>query len=179
MFAIISGIIILSGIVGCFVKGVKLDTQFTGGAVLSYTASESANTDKIKDAIEKQTNRPVTVQIKKDNMTGKERLSVTLAGNEGMSPDEQKEITKVINSTGDKVNAELSETYVVEPYIGAKALRNARNCHCTFFYLHRYLRLDKIFRNVRSVCRYYCPDSIDPRCICSVFCICTVWYSFK
>ncbi|WMJ89990.1 protein translocase subunit SecD [Anaerocolumna sp. MB42-C2] len=125
VFAIISGIIILSGIVGCFVKGVKLDTQFTGGAVLSYTASESANTDKIKDAIEKQTNRPVTVQIKKDNMTGKERLSVTLAGNEGMSPDEQKEITKVINSTGDKVNAELSETYVVEPYIGAKALRNA------------------------------------------------------
>ncbi|QHQ60864.1 protein translocase subunit SecD [Anaerocolumna sedimenticola] len=125
VFAIISGIIILSGIVGCFVKGVKLDTQFTGGAVLSYTASESADTDKIKDAIEKQTNRPVTVQIKKDNMTGKERLSVTLAGNEGMSPDEQKEITKVINSTGDKVNAELSETYVVEPYIGAKALRNA------------------------------------------------------
>lgn len=125
LFGLISGIIILVGIIGIFTKGVRLDTQFTGGAVLSYTATDEANTDKIKEAIEKQTNRPVTVQIKKDNISGMKRLSVTLAGNEGISPDDQKVITSAINSTSTNVKAELAETYVVAPYIGAKALKNA------------------------------------------------------
>ncbi len=125
IFGIISGVIILSGIAGCFVFGVKLDTQFTGGAVLSYSVSDEADTGKIQAAIEKQTNRPVTVQIKEDNMTGLKRLSVTLAGNSRMSPEDQKDVTDAINSTSEKVDAKLSETYVVEPYIGAKALKNA------------------------------------------------------
>ena len=125
IFAIISGFVILSGIAGCFFYGVKLDTQFTGGAVLSYSVSEQADTGKIQEAIEKETKRPVTVQIKEDNMTGLKRLSVTLAGNAGMSPEEQKAITDTINSTIGKNDAKLSETFVVEPYIGAKALKNA------------------------------------------------------
>lgn len=125
LFAIISGFVILSGIAGCFFYGVKLDTQFKGGAVLSYSVSEQADTGKIQEAIEKQTKRPVTVQIKEDNMTGLKRLSVTLAGNAGISPEEQKSITDTINSTVGKNDAKLSETFVVEPYIGAKALKNA------------------------------------------------------
>ncbi|SHO52708.1 SecD/SecF fusion protein [Anaerocolumna xylanovorans DSM 12503] len=125
IFAIISGTIILAGIAGCFIKGVRLDTQFTGGAVLSYTVSEGADTGKIQDAIQKQTSRPVTVQIKEDNVTGIKRLSVTLAGNAGMSPGDQKALTNAINSTSDKIDAKLAQTFVVEPYIGAKALRNA------------------------------------------------------
>jgi SecD/SecF fusion protein len=125
IFGIISGVVILSGIVGCFIFGVKLDTQFTGGAVLSYSVSDEADTGKIQAAIEKETNRPVTVQIKEDNMTGLKRLSVTLAGNSGMSPEDQKKVTDAINSTSEKVDAKLSETYVVEPYIGAKAMKNA------------------------------------------------------
>jgi SecD/SecF fusion protein len=125
IFGIISGVVILSGIVGCFIFGVKLDTQFTGGAVLSYSVSDEADTGKIQAAIERETNRPVTVQIKEDNMTGLKRLSVTLAGNSGMSPEDQKKVTDAINSTSEKVDAKLSETYVVEPYIGAKAMKNA------------------------------------------------------
>ncbi|WP_367565317.1 protein translocase subunit SecD [Lacrimispora sp.] len=125
IFAIISGAVIAAGIVGCFTQGVKLDTQFTGGAVLSYSVSNEADTDQIQAVIEKETSRPVTVQIKEDNMTGLKRLSVTLAGNKGMSPEEQKAVTDAINSTSEDVNAQLSETFVVEPYIGAKALKNA------------------------------------------------------
>lgn len=125
IFGIISGVVILSGIVGCFIFGVKLDTQFTGGAVLSYSVSDEADTGKIQAAIERETNRPVTVQIKEDNMTGLKRLSVTLAGNSGMSPEDQKKVTDAINSSSEKVDAKLSETYVVEPYIGAKAMKNA------------------------------------------------------
>ena len=125
LFLIISGVITVAGIIGCFTKGVALDIQFTGGAVLSYSVSEEADTEAIQAAVEKATNRPVTAQVKQDNMTGLQRLSITLAGNEGMSPEEQKSITDAVNSTSEKVDAKLAETYVVEPYIGAKALRNA------------------------------------------------------
>lgn len=125
IFAILSGIIILAGVAGCFTKGIRLDTQFTGGAVLSYSVSSEADTEMIQQAVEKQTNRPVTVQIKEDNLTGLKRLSVTLAGNGGMSPEQQAEVTEAINGTLEKADAKLSETFVVEPYIGAKALKNA------------------------------------------------------
>ncbi len=125
IYAIVSGAILLIGIAGCFIKGVRLDTQFTGGAVLNYTISDTIDTNQIEQAIEKQTNRPVTVQVTKDYTTGKEKLSVTLAGNKGMTPEDQKAVTAAINSTSAKMNAELSETFVVQPYIGAKALKDA------------------------------------------------------
>ena len=125
VFAILSGLVMLSGIAGCIFFGVKLDTQFTGGAVLSYSVTDQADTDNIKAAIETETNRPVTVQIKEDNMTGLKRLSVTLAGTAGISPQEQKAITDTINKITPDGDAKLSETFVVEPYIGAKALKNA------------------------------------------------------
>ena len=125
IYAIISGIIFLIGVAAVFGRGVKLDTQFTGGAVLSYTVSNDADMDLIQKAIMKQTARPVTVQVTKDNITGTEKLSITLAGKGGLSPEDQKAITKAINSTSPNVNAKLSQTYAVEPYIGAKALKNA------------------------------------------------------
>lgn len=125
IFIIISGVIMLSGILGCFIRGVRLDTQFTGGAVLNYGISQEVDSDIIQRAIERQTNRPVTVQITREPITGQEMLSVTLAGNKGLSPDEQKGITDSINSTSDEINARLSQTFAVEPYIGAKAMKNA------------------------------------------------------
>ncbi len=125
IYAIISASMILIGVIGGFTKGVKLDTQFTGGVVLNYSVSEDADTNLIKSAIESQTDRPVTVQITKDNISGKENLSVTLAGNGGMTPDDQAAITDAINAASGSVPSQLEQTYVVEPYIGAKALKNA------------------------------------------------------
>lgn len=125
IFVIISSILAIIGIIGCFVNGVKLDTQFVGGAVLTYSIEGEINTDKIKEVIEKDTDRTVTVQATSDEKTKKNKISLTFSGNQGMTPEKQKEITKKINESSDNINAILSETYVVEPYIGAKALKNA------------------------------------------------------
>lgn len=59
--AIISGIIFVIGISGILVKGVKLDTQFTGGTVLEYQISGEHDLNTIKSKIEQITNRAVTV----------------------------------------------------------------------------------------------------------------------
>lgn len=124
-FALFSGVLFAIGISACVMNGVKLDTQFTGGAVLSYVVADDVDTEAIKGAIAEVSERPATVQVAKGTVRNDSRLVVTLAGTNGMSPEEQKEITAAINGVSDSIKAELAETYVAEPYIGAKALKNS------------------------------------------------------
>lgn len=125
IYLAVSGVIFVIGIVSCFVNGVSLDTQFTGGVVLKYSTESDMDTAAIEAKVEELIDRPVTVQITKDNLTDKSSLVVTLAGNGGITPDQQKSITDAVNGLEEGQTVELAETYAVEPYIGAKALKNA------------------------------------------------------
>ncbi len=122
---LISGVIFIIGIIGCIWNGVQLDTQFTGGAVLNYTVSGEIGLNTIQYEVEKITDRAVMVQETKSNIDQTNSLEITLAGTGGISPEEQKEITQVIQNAADHVEVKLSQTYAVEPYIGAKAMKNA------------------------------------------------------
>ncbi|WP_310602761.1 protein translocase subunit SecF, partial [Anaerosporobacter sp.] len=121
-FALLSGALLIFGIVSCFVNGVKLDTQFTGGVVLNYTVAGEVDTNAAKNAVSTVTDRPVTVQISSDRQSDEKQVVITLAGNGGISPEVQNAITEALNTT---CNATLAQTYAVEPYIGAKALKNS------------------------------------------------------
>lgn len=121
-YALISGILFVIGIACCFINGIKLDTQFTGGVVLTYSVDGDVDTTTIKNAISSSTERPITVQLSKSRGNDEKQLVVTLAGNGGISPEEQNTITKGLN---DKCNATLEQTYAVEPYIGKTALKNS------------------------------------------------------
>ena len=103
---------------------MKLDTQFTGGVILKYTFTGNADTEKLKEKVETVLERPANMQITRDPASGQQKLAVTLAGNKGLSPKEQQEVTKTLNAEGGQ-EYKLSETYAVEPYIGAKALKNS------------------------------------------------------
>lgn len=123
--AIISGIIFVIGISGILVKGVKLDTQFTGGTVLEYQISGEHDLNTIKSKIEQITNRAVTVQETNSRMTDSNNLEITLAENSGISPEQQQEITGILEKVAGKENILLAQTYSIEPYIGEKTLKNA------------------------------------------------------
>lgn len=125
LFAAISGAIFAIGLIACFVKGVHLDTQFTGGVVLTYTEDGTLTTDSINKAVSTVTERPVTVQISKDYTTQKNSIMITLAGTGGLSPEDLSEMTDAMNGINEDTSVELAQTYAVEPYIGAKALKNA------------------------------------------------------
>lgn len=123
--AIISGTVFVIGIIAVFAKGVKLDTQFSGGTVLEYSTDKDINTQKIEDIVEAKTDRPVTVQISNAKSDGSQTLVVTLAGNTGLSPDKQKEISAEIGKELGEKDLKTSSSFAVEPYIGAQALKNA------------------------------------------------------
>lgn len=122
---IISTTIFLIGMFGCISKGVKMDTQFTGGVVLSYTVNGEVNLTQIQNEVEAVTERAVTVQETKGSAEGTECLEITLAGNGGMGPKEQRQITEAVEQAAGNAEISLAKTYAVEPYIGEKALKNA------------------------------------------------------
>ena len=116
--------VLLTGTILSSVNGMKLDTQFTGGVILKYTCSGKADTEKLREDVEAVLDRPANIQITEDPASGQQKLAVTLAGNKGISPEEQQEVTKALNGEEGQ-EYKLSETYAVEPYIGAKALENS------------------------------------------------------
>ncbi len=123
--AMISGTVLVIGIIGCVGNGIKMDTQFTGGAVLNYTVSGEVSPDTIQKEVEKITDRSVMVQETRSNINKTSSLEITLSGTGGISPDEQKEITKVVQNTAHGIEVKLSQTFAVAPYIGTKAMKNA------------------------------------------------------
>lgn len=117
--------ILLTGTAASAVNGMKLDTQFTGGVILKYTFEGQADTEDLRKAVEHVTGRPANIQTVTDPNGGKQELAVTLAGNKGLSPEDQKAIAQELNHSGQGEKFHPSESYAVEPYIGAKALRNS------------------------------------------------------
>lgn len=115
--------LLLSGTAISAVNGMKLDTQFTGGVILKYTYEQEADTEAVRSGVEHELDRPVSVQTSEDPLTGEKKLVLTLAGNKGISPEEQGRVTTLLNNQGG--DFALSETFAVEPYIGAKALKNS------------------------------------------------------
>lgn len=113
------------GLVGCFTKGVQLDIQFKGGAILKYTYTGELDAQQVEEVIDPIVNRPSTVQITSDLGSDAKKLSVTLAGNEGLLPEEQAQLNKALEEHFEGAEIKLSESYMVEPYIGNKALMNS------------------------------------------------------
>lgn len=126
MYALISGGVLLVGIISFVANGVSLDTQFTGGVVLDLSLEGECSTTEIEDIAEDIVKRPVTVQITNDFTTNQSHISITLAGKNGITPQEQKTIVDRINQTIKDGSVDLETTYSVEPFIGKKALKDAQ-----------------------------------------------------
>ncbi len=124
IFAIITVVLFVAGAVIIGVRGLKLDTQFTGGTVLEYTVdTQTIDTEAVAQAVNGAINRDATVQV--SNSQAGTTVVVTLAGNSGLTPDEQSKAGEAIGKLLNISNLEPSQTFAVEPYVGAKALRNA------------------------------------------------------
>ncbi len=124
IFAIVTAVLFVAGIAIIAFRGIKLDTQFTGGTVLEYTVgSQTVDTESIGAAVKSAINRDATVQVS-DSQAGT-TVVVTLAGNSGLTPDEQSKAGEAVGKVLNIEGLEASQTFAVEPYVGAKALRNA------------------------------------------------------
>ncbi|TCS76648.1 protein translocase subunit SecD [Muricomes intestini] len=120
-----TAVVLITGSIISGVRGVTLDTQFTGGVILKYTCEGTPDIEKAADAAEDVLNRPVSAQLTKDFVSDQNKLVLNLGGKQGLSPDDQTKVLEALNEIQPDQKYESSETYAVEPYIGARALRNS------------------------------------------------------
>lgn len=114
----ISSIIIAIGIICMFVNGVKLSIQFKGGAILKYDYEGEIDIDKVSKISTDILDRVTDVQITEDIVTHSKRVVLNLAGNLGLSANEQDELDNALKKEFNENNLVLSESNVVEPFIG-------------------------------------------------------------
>ncbi len=124
IFFIISILIFVIGIISVFTSGLNLDISFKGGAIIKYTYDSEIDVNAVEDVVKNTLGRNVSIQTTNDLATGENKIALNLAGNEGISAQEQKELDDALKEKFENNNLELSESNIVEPFIGKRFLQN-------------------------------------------------------
>lgn len=124
-FFLISIAIMIIGIIGIFVRGVQLDIQFTGGAILKYTYQGELNAEEVADTASELLGRLTTAQITNDLNTGENRVVLNLAGEYGMSSSEQEDFLAKLNEKFPTAKFVSAESSLVQPFFGQRFLERS------------------------------------------------------
>lgn len=118
IFYIISSSLILLGLLFAVIFGVKLDIQFSGGTMLTYSYTGNVEANGVKSAVESVlVGKPVNVNMKDDATLGT-TFVVQLASKESISSDEQIAVTNKLEETFATNTIKLEQSNVVNPTIG-------------------------------------------------------------
>lgn len=114
----ISIVLIVITLLVSFIFGVKMDIQFKGGSILTYSYEGELPKDKVKAEVETALNKLVNVSQKKDVTSGATSIEITLAETSGISSDEQILLSETIEKTFPENNLKLKSSSSVDPVIG-------------------------------------------------------------
>lgn len=120
----ISITIMVIGLIFAFAKGIVLDIQFKGGAMLKYNFEGKIDADDAADLATKQLNRPVTTNITSDITTGEDRIVFNIAGDYGLDAKEQQALDNALKEKFPDAKLTLSDSLMVEKFFGDKFLRD-------------------------------------------------------
>lgn len=119
IYFIVSSALIIAGIIGFFINGVKLDITFSGGAKITYSyTGEEINTAEVEALVKKTLNREATVQNSSGYQNDDTALVISLAGTESLETEEQQKLFKALDKAYADHNLEQGSTTNVEPAIG-------------------------------------------------------------
>lgn len=130
-FYLLSLAIMAFGIIMLFVNGIKLDIQFKGGAVISYTFDGELDFSAVDSIVTETLGRDVEVQETISNISEEEgsktikKLVLNLAGNEGLSTEDQIALDAALREAYPDANFAHAGSNVVKPFVGARFFRNS------------------------------------------------------
>lgn len=120
----ISIAIILTGIIFACVNGIKLDITFQGGSILKYSYVGNIKSEEAGALVQKAINKEATCQEQTIVGTNQQILTVNLAGNNAILPEEQQTIETTLQNAYPNSNITLSNSLSVQPFTGARFFRN-------------------------------------------------------
>jgi len=122
---IVSLVVFVIGIIFAFINGVNLDIQFKGGVIIKYTYVGEINAEQVEKTATDVLGRICNVQKTQDVLSDTTKLVINLADNEGISSNDQQLLSDKLKEVYENNDLELSESWVVEPFIGAQFIRNS------------------------------------------------------
>jgi len=118
LFFVCSLLLFFVGIVFIFINGIQLDIEFKGGSILKYQFAGDIDVEAAANSAEETLGRSANCQISTSTDNDVKSLVINLAGNEGLSSQEQESLDAALKERFPDHQLELSETSIVEPFIG-------------------------------------------------------------
>lgn len=122
IFFIISSAIVLIAILASFIFGVKLDIEFAGGSMATYSYTGEIDVVKAKAVTEEALGMSVSIQQSQDIATGKDNLVISVNGSESLTKDEQTSMTDALMKEFSANEVSLEQINNVDPVIGREFL---------------------------------------------------------
>lgn len=147
IFFAISLTIMLIGVIAIFVNGINLSIQFKGGAIIKYSFVGDLDVEAVSNKASELLNRNTEVQVTQDLATKSKKIALNLAGNNGLAADEQDKLDNALKTEFPDANLQLSESNVVQPFIGKRFLTNgmiAIGLSSLFIILYVWIRFKRI-----------------------------------
>ncbi len=124
IFFSLSIVLLLLGSILTFINGINLDIGFQGGAIMKYTYQGTPDLNEISQTVSDVVQRNVTIQTTTDLASNNQKLVLHLAGNDSLSTKEQAALDAALKEQFSEHNLQLSESNMVEPFIGKRSLKN-------------------------------------------------------
>ena len=146
-FFTISLVILAIGIVFNVIFGTKMDVQFAGGAVIKYNVTDEVSQEEVQKIVKDALGRDCSVTTNKVISNGENQVTVTFAGNEGITVEDQKTVATALSENYADVSFEVAESSSVDPTMGAKFFQKCIVCFgitVIFLLIYIALRFKKI-----------------------------------
>ncbi len=146
-FGISIGVIVV-GLIAGIIVGPKLDIQFAGGAMIRYSVDgDEVSPDDVRSVIKDELGRDCSVTVNQDINSDAKHVTVSFAGNQSMTPDEQTEVADTLSEAFDGSTFTLLESNSVDATMGARFFQKCLVCFAItvlFLLLYIALRFKKI-----------------------------------
>lgn len=110
-------------LVWAMISGFALSIQFKGGSLISYDYEGEVNPDTTEKTLRKQIDLPIQVQLTKGLSDDSNRLQISVAQTEPLTPEELSQITELLHQEYPDGNFVISSSQLVNPSIGGEMLR--------------------------------------------------------
>ena len=142
IFFIISIALIVIGLICNVIFGAQLDIQFAGGAMIKYAVDGEVDSNEIDALVEEVTGRSVSVASSEIFGSSDKQITVSFAGNKGVTLDEQQMIADELSAAYADRTFSVVESSSVDPTMGAKFFQKCIVCLLiTFVFLLVYIAL--------------------------------------
>lgn len=139
----ISVAVILVGVIASIIVVPKLDIQFAGGAMIRYSVEGGEITaDEVQKTLKDELGKDCSVAVNEGINSGSKSVTVSFAGNQSMTPEEQKEVASTLTNAYDELTFNLLESNSVDATMGARFFQKCLVCFAiTAIFLLGYIAL--------------------------------------